>query len=579
MAKNIDNLIYTTMKNLMVIIASVAITAAFSLNVQGLSPTADISNNDSIYIWSSNDLAGVASTWIEAYKMQHQDAKIGLTIAHQGDLKNLVSTKGTIGIVSKATFQEISGSSKWSMVVGREVVVPIMNSDNPYKDELFQNGISPKAFNGLLTTTDEQSWGKLLDNETSPSINFYIADDEVIVPYLNDFLKSDIKEVNDITILSSTDLLKKIQTDKYAIGFCKLSDIINTQNNCFVEGVGIIPIDVNENNKLDYFENIYSNLGDFSRGIWIGKYPNELYSRIFTVAGTQNLETSQIEFLEWLITDGQKAVTEGGFTQLTSSEISSKIQNLHASAALVADLQNEPTQNKLGLVIFALAVIVVVGAILFFRFLIPRGKEFELDFNMEQLAFTEDVVEIPGGLFFDKSHTWAYMEKEGLVKIGIDDFLQHITGSISKVKMKEAGEHVKKGDVILSIIQHGKKLNIYSPISGIIKENNSNLHENASLINKSPYAQGWIYSIESENWLRDLKTLAMGETYKDWIKKEFVRLKDFLALAANMQEAKPMQYAMQDGGELKDNPLENCTPEVWEEFQTSFLDISKEQKF
>ena len=48
------------MKNLMVIITSVAIATAFSLNVQGLSPTADISNNDSIYIWSSNDLAGVA---------------------------------------------------------------------------------------------------------------------------------------------------------------------------------------------------------------------------------------------------------------------------------------------------------------------------------------------------------------------------------------------------------------------------------------------------------------------------------------------------------------------------------------
>ena len=567
------------MKKLMVLIVSVAIATAFSLNVQALSPTADSLNTDSVHVWSSTNLAGITEKWVEAYKRQHPEAKIELTIACDGDFKNLLNTKGTVGIVPKEIFQEVSGTSKWSMVVAREVIVPVMNSENPYQNDLVLTGITAKAFTELISEPNVQNWGTLLGNESNTALNFYVANDETVVPFMNDFLKSDLKDLNGITILSSNDLLKKIQADKYSIGFCKLTDIIDAQNNDFVKGISLIPIDVNENNKLDYFENIYSNLEDFTRGIWIGKYPNELYSRIFTVAGTQTLETSQRAFLEWLITDGQNELTATVYTQLTASEIPSKIKSLNATEMLVADLKTETEENKLGLVLIAIAAMVVVGAILFFRFLIPRGKEFELDFNMEQIAFNEDVLEIPGGLFFDKSHTWAYMEKDGMVKIGIDDFLQHVTGSISKVKMKEAGEHVKKGDVLLSLIQHGKKLNVYSPISGIIKENNNNLHENASLINKSPYGQGWVYSIESDNWIRDLKTFAMGEIYKDWLKKEFVRLKDFLALAANMKEAKQMQFVMQDGGELKDKPLEICTPEVWEEFQTGFLDFSKEQKF
>jgi hypothetical protein len=32
---------------------------------------------------------------------------------------------------------------------------------------------------------------------------------------------------------------------------------------------------------------------------------------------------------------------------------------------------------------------------------------------------------------------------------------------------------------------------------------------------------------------------------------------------------------MQDGGELTDNPLEGLGPEVWEEFQSNFINISK----
>jgi len=32
---------------------------------------------------------------------------------------------------------------------------------------------------------------------------------------------------------------------------------------------------------------------------------------------------------------------------------------------------------------------------------------------------------------------------------------------------------------------------------------------------------------------------------------------------------------MQDGGELIDNPLAELEPEVWDDFQTKFIDISK----
>jgi hypothetical protein len=32
---------------------------------------------------------------------------------------------------------------------------------------------------------------------------------------------------------------------------------------------------------------------------------------------------------------------------------------------------------------------------------------------------------------------------------------------------------------------------------------------------------------------------------------------------------------LQDGGEINDNVLENLPPEVWEDFQTNFIDTSK----
>jgi len=67
------------------------------------------------------------------------------------------------------------------------------------------------------------------------------------------------------------------------------------------------------------------------------------------------------------------------------------------------------------------------------------------------------------------------MEKDGNVRIGIDDFLQRVTGRITRVDMKQPGDKIKRGEKLVSIAHKGKQLNIYSPVSGIIKDYNRSI--------------------------------------------------------------------------------------------------------
>ncbi len=187
--------------------------------------------------------------------------------------------------------------------------------------------------------------------------------------------------------------------------------------------------------------------------------------------------------------------------------------------------------------------------------------------------FNENSIRSPEGLYYDKTHTWAYMEEDGLVKIGIDDFLQHITGPLTRVKLKSPGERVKKGKYILSIIQEGKQLEVYAPVSGTIKEHNKILETDSSLINSSPYKDGWIYKIEPTNWLKEIQFMILGTKYKEWLKNEFTRLKEFLTEYINPGSPK-YAYVMQDGGDLKEGVLTDLGPELWEDFQTNFIDAS-----
>ncbi len=154
-------------------------------------------------------------------------------------------------------------------------------------------------------------------------------------------------------------------------------------------------------------------------------------------------------------------------------------------------------------------------------------------------------------------------------------FFSILPDLITRIEMKKPGEKIKKGDIILSIIQKGKQLNIYSPVSGTIKEQNKVLLTNSFIINSSPYSEGWVYMIEPANWLREIQFLDMAEKYKKWIPNEFSRLKDFLATSLKVNKIEYENVVLQDGGVLKDSILEDLGPEVWEDFQTNFLDTYK----
>jgi glycine cleavage system H lipoate-binding protein len=167
------------------------------------------------------------------------------------------------------------------------------------------------------------------------------------------------------------------------------------------------------------------------------------------------------------------------------------------------------------------------------------------------------------------------MEQDGMVKIGIDDFIKHITGPLTQLKMKSPGEKVRKGELILTIKRDGKQLNLYSPVSGFIRKQNESLLTTPSKINTAPFTEGWVYQIEPGNWVREASFMFMHEKYREWLEDEFARLKDFLAGSANSNTVVYQHVVLQDGGELKDNVLSDLGPEVWEDFQTRFIDTSK----
>ncbi len=529
----------------------------------------------SINVTTSPELYDLTMKWANEYSRLNPTQKINVSKASENNVSEMIRS-GELGIVSEEFYDKLNTSSTWSMVVGRDVIVPVMSSKNPLLNEICLKGITTKELSQIISNPENRNWGDLIGGVQKIPIHFYTTNDQSAVLVLRSFQSSNQPITNGIQSSSTAEMILAIQNDPNALGFFNLTQISDQNNKNLLEGLRFVPIDKNGNGKIDYMENIYTNIESFSRGMWIGKYPKALTSNIYSVSSTNPNNISEVAFLKWVLTDGQSFLNENGYSDLVYNERLAQLGKF-GQPDLYATIPVERTSSLLSVLLLILVFIVMTGVVveLVFRVFRKRSKVSHEIMPVSTGVFNEESVIIPKGLYFGKTHSWAFMKKNGSVKIGIDDFLQHITGTITRVELKRAGETVKKGELLMSIIRKGKLLNIYSPISGTITEVNENLESNSSLLNSSPYSEGWVYLIEPLNWGLEIQYLLIAEKYKEVLKDEFARLKDFFTTLIKANSHDFACVTMQDGGDLSDNPLAELEPEVWDDFQTKFIDTSK----
>ena len=107
--------------------------------------------------------------------------------------------------------------------------------------------------------------------------------------------------------------------------------------------------------------------------------------------------------------------------------------------------------------------------------------------------------EIPGDLKFLKSHEWARVEGSGRVTIGISDHAQGLLGDLLYVELPQVGDRVEAGTAAAVVESVKAASDVYSPLTGIVVEVNSDLADKPETINEDAYGEGWIFVIEAED--------------------------------------------------------------------------------
>jgi glycine cleavage system H protein len=127
---------------------------------------------------------------------------------------------------------------------------------------------------------------------------------------------------------------------------------------------------------------------------------------------------------------------------------------------------------------------------------------------------------LPDELYYTKDHTWAKIEENGSVTVGLDAFGAKSAGNIEFIDLPMEDDEFEAGEAFGSLESAKWVGGLLMPVTGTITGVNEAIEDNLDILKEDPYGEGWLIKIKPTNLKDDIKGLIHDLDIGPWIKKE-----------------------------------------------------------
>jgi len=267
--------------------------------------------------------------WGDEFKKLHPKVTFNISAGGAGKgITDALSGLVDIGLASRDIDPAEVQKGAYTVYVTKDAVVPTFNAANPDAAALLAKGVKKSQFADIFVTGNIKNWNQLAGKVSVPMHIYTRSDAAGAAETWAKYFGKKQEDLLGVAVFGDPGLAQAVQKDVTGIGFNNLAYLYDLKTRKPIAGVHALPIDVNENGKIDADENFYATIDKLTAAIAEGKYPSPPARNLGFVFKGRPKRKELIEFVKYVLTTGQASVEENGYIRLSKAKIKEELKKV-----------------------------------------------------------------------------------------------------------------------------------------------------------------------------------------------------------------------------------------------------------
>jgi phosphate transport system substrate-binding protein len=272
----------------------------------------------------------MAVKWAEEFQKIHPSVHIDISAGGAGKgMADALNKMVDLGMVSRDISPEEVAKGAWFIALTKDAVLPVVNSGHPAIDSIKTRGLTKAQFESIFITNKIIGWNDIYPGLKEFQINVYSRSDACGAGEMwAKFLGKKQEDIKGVGVFGDPGMADAVRADPMAIGYNNVIYAYDINSRLPYHGLSVVPIDLNTNGRIDPAENFYQNLDSIMAAIQTGRYPSPPARDLYFVSNGKPQSKVVVEFIRWILNEGQTFVKNAGYVRLTEEKIALELKKL-----------------------------------------------------------------------------------------------------------------------------------------------------------------------------------------------------------------------------------------------------------
>jgi len=265
----------------------------------------------------------MAVKWAEEFSKLHPKVRVEVQAGGAGKgIADALAGVVDLGMVSREIQPVETEKGAFAIAVVKDGVIPTICAKNPLLGKILASGLKKEVFTAVWITETAKTWGDALGTADKTGLHVYTRSDACgAAETWAAFLEKRQEDLKGIGVYGDPGLAEAVRRDPLGIGFNNINYAYDAKTLKPLQGIAILPIDLDGSGKIEPAESFYQDRDAITAAIAKGAYPSPPARDLYLVSKGRPQNPLLVEFLRWVLNEGQKFVAETGYIGLSPEKL------------------------------------------------------------------------------------------------------------------------------------------------------------------------------------------------------------------------------------------------------------------